>query len=71
MTDTLQKASDLVQEAARHGRIGVYLEADPEGEFKLIMPEGEYAMYSELLYRAADKCAEHAALHLPPIHLRD
>lgn len=71
MNDTTQKAADLVQEAARNGRIALYLESSTDGDFRLIMPEGEYASYAELLYRTADVCSDHAMNRYPVIRLRD
>lgn len=58
MTDTQMKAADLVQEAARQGKIAIYIESLPSGDYRLIMPDGDYGMYAELLYKSADRCAE-------------
>lgn len=71
MIDTQQKAADLVQEAAKQGKIALYLESGKNGSYRVIMPEGEYRLYAEMLYRAADMCADHANGHASAIRLRD
>lgn len=72
MIDTQQKAADLVQEAARQGKVAMYLESLPDGNFRAVFPASDYATYAQLLYSAADKFAEHDVKpYLPVIHLRD
>lgn len=57
---TQQRAADLVQDAAAEGTIALYIESLPSGDFRLVFPAGDYAAYSQLLYAAADKVADHA-----------
>lgn len=71
MTDTQQLAADVVQEAARQHRIAIYVESTNSGGVRIISADGNYADYAEMLYKAADTCAEHATRPLPVRRLRD
>ena len=72
MIDTQQRAADLVQEAARQGKVALYIESLPAGDFRLIFPAADYGTYAQLLYAAADKFVEHDVKpYLPTIQLRD
>ena len=72
MIDTQQKAADLVQEAARQGKVAMYIESLPDGDYRMIFSASDYATYATLLYAAADKFAEHDVKpYLPVIQLRD
>ena len=70
-TITQHKAADLVQEAAKGGDIAFYVESLPNGDFRIILADGDMSSMAEIAYAAADRIAEQASRPGHAIRLRD